>query len=379
MKTVKFYAYLEDNVGDDLMVEVLLNRYPNYRFYYENLHYPEYSEKSNKFASFHNFCNVDILEKKYAKINKFFNLITFHKCENIVYQLVHKHLDKSCIAHISIAGSIYRENPNDPWQARKQYDEKMLKTGPVFIIGANFGPYYDPAFYDYFKNYFGSCASVCFRDQYSYNLFSGLQNVFYAPDVVLNYKPNILSNVNKDKVLISVISFEKRPELQKYETAYYNSIVEFCIKAISDGMRPVLASFCEPEKDNIAVDRIYDMLPADTQSFTEKYYYKKTSELKNILSAAKFVVATRFHSIILSLLYNVPFFCVAYDQKCVNLLSDLKYPFYCTPGECSKISPKEMYDNILSPETIIPNLKDYIKKAEGQFTSLDYFLNNQID
>ena len=73
-KYIKLYACIYNNVGDDLMVDILLKRYPTYTFFYSN----QYYEASNKFLKYKNFINLYSVYKKWDILNHLCNKLTFN-------------------------------------------------------------------------------------------------------------------------------------------------------------------------------------------------------------------------------------------------------------------------------------------------------------
>ena len=62
----------------------------------------------------------------------------------------------------------------------KIVEEFEKKEKPVFILGANFGPYITQDFFDKYFFLFSKCHDICFRDSYSKELFKNLDNVRYC-------------------------------------------------------------------------------------------------------------------------------------------------------------------------------------------------------
>ena len=145
-------AYLEHNLGDDLFLDILVNRYPDHKYYIMSS-----SEKQRE--------NVKVYS------NELFNKI-IRRLE------LKKILANRCDVIVSIGGSMYMEQKND---TNKKF---YLGKKPYYILGSNFGPYHTQTYYENVHKFFEKAEDVCFREKYSYDLFSDIPQVRYASDIV---------------------------------------------------------------------------------------------------------------------------------------------------------------------------------------------------
>lgn len=363
MRYIKLYAYLNGNLGDDLMVEILLKRYPHYHFLYMGN-----NDDYKQLSSYDNFITRKKLIQKWRIVNRLCNILFGGKRKHVFVNLILDQMKKKAVCSVHIGGSIFIEHSSAKIQVAREREK--MEGSPLFIIGANFGPYVHQVFLDSFRVCFRDVADVCFRDQESYRLFSELPNVRYAPDVVFNYKGDAKKKTTND-VIISVIDFHSRPKLVQYAEQYDCFIAELCRECINRGIRPVLMSFCRNEGDEIAVERIYNSLPEVTRSKTDIMRYQDVDTAVKRLAEAKFVVATRFHAMILALLYNVPFYSIAYDPKITNVLDDIGFESYCMPEKIGTLGASEIMDT-KQKDIQITEIK---QKANQQFESLDQYLS----
>lgn len=74
MKYIKLYAYLNGNLGDDLMVEILLKRYPNYQFIYMGK-----ADDYKPLAHYDNLITKNKLKQKWNTLNRVLNALTRQK------------------------------------------------------------------------------------------------------------------------------------------------------------------------------------------------------------------------------------------------------------------------------------------------------------
>ena len=102
-------------------------------------------------------------------------------------------------------------------------------------------------------------------------------------------------------------------------------------KFIDDGKEVYLFSFCEHEGDVRTIDRILDLMDDSYSSrvniidYTGKsgdlYYFVK------LYSRMEKTICTRFHSLVMSLVFKHELMVISYSDKLNNLLDDLGYDF----------------------------------------------------
>src|SRR5699024_7072377 len=113
-------------------------------------------------------------------------------------------------------------------------------------------------FYNEYRFIFNKVTDICFRDKYSYNLFSELNNTRLASDVVFTLNTNDIEAENhENNFVISVINLENRENLAEYKESYEKKITEITSELIKQGNQVILMSFCENEGDLEAINRIY--------------------------------------------------------------------------------------------------------------------------
>src|SRR5699024_1207524 len=198
-----------------------------------------------------------------------------------------------CNAAVYIGGSIFMQQDN--WQQTLRKKEKMkIKNKPFYVIGANFGPYQDEEFYVQYKELFKTYTDICFREEYSYNLFNDLENVRVANDVIFNLKSQ--KKLSRKNIVISVIKPSIRKEFKGIDEIYYQKIKELSIYFIDKGYEVILMSFCEYEEDNEAVEEILRTIPKKYSNCITKHFYKyNLDETLTKITTTSFVIATRFH------------------------------------------------------------------------------------
>lgn len=363
-KKVLIYAYTNFNLGDDLFIKLLCERYPNTLFY---LYVPSDYKKL-----FNDIRNIRIIpsDKFYKRaINYFFRLL---KVDNVYLRTK---LAKKSDALVYIGGSLFMQK--EGWE--KEFEKKSnfsIKDKPFYLLGANFGPFQDNEYYTAYKKLFSTYTDICFRDSYSYELFKELPNVRMADDIIFQLKtqPKI-KEVNTNNVVISVIKPSIREHLVNYDEVYYNKIKDIIISLNEKEFQVTLMSFCEKEGDEEAIEKVLELLPKNYSGNVKKHFYKyNIDKALEEIANSNFVIATRFHSMILGWLYNKPVFPIVYSKKMTNVMEDVGFNgLYIDLKNIEQLETSDVHKSI---KTNIIDISKQIENAEGHFKKLDKLLLN---
>ncbi|KAB7671739.1 polysaccharide pyruvyl transferase family protein [Bacillus sp. B1-b2] len=285
-----------------------------------------------------------------------------------------KLLSSICHAVVHIGGSLFVQGDN--WKKQyKRTKERYINSKPFYLLGANFGPYYTSEYYDSHRKIFSNYTDVCFREKYSYELFEDMNNVRMADDIVFQLQTDKKELVGQN-ILISVIN-PSRKSLEGYSQIYYKKISELSIFFVEKGYTVTFMSFCQFEGDDLAIKDIMNLIPIEYKNDIKAHYYKKSIEQSLLLIAQScFIIATRFHSMILGWVYNIPVFPIVYSNKMTNVMNDMGFN-----GKFVNVT--EIGD--IQPEVILTCMKDnniniskQIKNAESHFIKLDDYLIDNI-
>ena len=116
--------------------------------------------------------------------------------------------------------------------------------------------------------------------------------------------------------------------IEKWEpNGYYGNEEKF----IDEGKEVYLFSFCEHEGDLRTIDRILDLMDDYYQARVNIIDYSgKSGDLYyfvKLYSRMERTICTRFHSLVMSLVFKQELMVVSYSDKLNNLLDDLGYDF----------------------------------------------------
>lgn len=362
MKKVMVNAYTSFNLGDDLFIKILCERYPNTRFF---LFAPKEYRKT-----FGDIRNLSIIADN-SLIIRGLNFIFRRIKKHILFRrLIVRKIAKKCDAAVYIGGSLFMQSNN--WnEALNNVNNMRIGDKPFYLLGANFGPYSNFEYYKMHKELFIGYTDICFREKYSYNLFSDLENVRHADDIIFQTQSLEIKPPQKN-IVISVIKPSKKG-LTNYEEIYYQKISELLIFFIIKGYIITLISFCESEGDSEAIDAICNLVPKEYLDKVNVHLYKNNiDKTLYVIASSSFVIATRFHSMILGWRYNKPVFPIAYSTKMINVMEDLGFNgTYTNFNDLHKLQPELVFRSLDS------NLIDVSKQshnAEKHFEKLDEFL-----
>lgn len=380
MKKVLVKAYVRKNLGDDLFLKVLFERYPQILFYLE--------ASANYGDVFNHYHNVEIIKEKSkglflrysdyilrhffpfffkAVLNWRFNL--FFK-KNLYFQDID--------ALVLIGGSMFMQHRNLPVYDEIEFYKQLEKSKPklsIFFLGANFGPFKDDKYLQGYAEVFSKASDVCFRESYSKKLFNDIENVRFAPDIVFSASFNLLEK-KKDTVGFSIVNPGRKDKISIGECeVYYEKNAELISNFVKDSKTVYLFSFCKEEGDEDAINKIVHKLEAGILEKVQIYLYSGNLELfLETYSQVEIMFCGRFHAIILSLLFEQSIFPIIYSSKMTNVLKDLGYK-----GNMVDIDNIELlvYEDIKTNIDMNKlNILEVRKEANVQFQKLDAFLTN---
>lgn len=363
MKKIMIYAYTKDNLGDDLFIKVLCDRYPDIKFILQ-------TDQKNKFDDVKNLKCYKTEFISIKIINKVLRIIKLDRIQipNIKEHLLLKKVDAS----VYIGGSIFMESEN--WKNQISLLNKRIdKSKKFYIMGCNFGPYSSEKFYEEYRCLLKKCKDICFRDEYSYNLFRDMNNVRKSDDIVFTMK-NFEKNDNASKVTVSVIDLKGRKTLENYNNDYIDKMAELCKYMVDRGEEVNLISFCKAEGDERAIENILNRLDISYLCKINKIYYSgNIKDTLKILENSKCVISTRFHSMILGFILGVPTFPIIYSEKMKNVLDDIGFKGkFINIEDIKTLNIDNTYNNMYYNSIDVQKQK---LKAEKQFKMLDILLD----
>lgn len=381
-KKVFVKAYTAYNLGDDLFLDILFKRYPHVDFVLDTS-LKTYNHFVNKYS------NVSIIgvcldvfpssilsrftRKTLECISLKFHKKKFTKYINNRYSSVLE----SCDAFVAIGGSMFMQLPSYKYSYDLYFYEYIINNFPrmkKFFLGCNFGPYKSEWFLSGYRRVFSRFDDVSFRDKYSYDLFSSLRSVRINPDIVLMFKGAVSSIKDRKKIGITIrksddesISFLKK----------HIEIIGYLVRKCE--FEVLLFSFCENEGDEAFAKELLDNCCKDEllKSKVDLVLYNEHSDIDSFIykySSVYYMFAERFHSMILSILFEQLVIPISYSKKMDNVLSDISFKNR-TYNIQSFINMNVSDVNILLSQDKFRFTQNYIDSAVNHFIKLDNFLN----
>jgi len=316
--------YPKINLGDDLFLKIICERYPNHVFYLLA------GEDYNVFCDL--FPNLRLISPKFEDTisNKIFRRIglrifpsLFKKELQLVYKKQYDNFQIGFDAFVSIGGSIFMQSTDklllDSEIAFYDLLNEILPDMPKYFIGCNFGPYSNNDYVELYKTIFKKANDVCFREEYSANIFKDIPTVRWAPDVVLGMP---VKQMEKDINSVGFSIVKARGGIN--EADYHVKYAELISRYLDMGKDVYLFSFCKSEGDEAAINSIISYLKTDMR-VTKVFYRGDIDEFLAVYSKMNILYCGRFHAMILSMLFQQKIYPVVYSKKMMNVLIDLKY------------------------------------------------------
>ena len=361
MKRVCLYAYDKVNLGDDLFMRTIAARYTDTKFYL-------WSDGVNK----QNFSDVDNLNVIDQQSRGFRAL---GKIRGSIPSRFRTWMESHCDAIVYIGGSIFMEYPH--WERYVAWWKGKACQNQMFVLGANWGPYRTPEYKDGMAETFGYMKDICFRDQYSKNQFADILNVRYAPDILLSL-PMPRCEIREKQLFVSLIDCggDDHAELRQYQETYLEHMSTLLGQYLEDGWQVVLSSFCRHEGDEAAVSEVLHRISG--RGFGDKitvlaYDGTNSTEILQSISESDYVLATRFHGVILALAAGRPVLPVIYSDKTRNTLDSIGFE-----GRCLDLRTREVVSFEDSKENWMNRVKidrdSICADAEKHFSELDKVL-----
>lgn len=294
-------AYARKNLGDDLFIKMLLDRYPSYDF----------------FMKINDTSHLDKLSE--------YNNLTILKGDDTDEELYKTNVE-DYDGYIYIGGSIFMEGGKVYNLSEKFYDFiKRCKEAnrPFCYVSSNYGPYYTEEYLNLSKKAFTDCYDICFRDQYSYEMFKDIPNVRYAPDYIFTYPTNKEQKI-ENSIGISVIDLDIRENLKIKSAEYIDMLTNNIKTYIEKGMKVYLFSFCKNEGDEKTIDILLNKFKGNN-NLIDVRYDGDLDEFINIYSQMQYMICARFHAMILSSTSKQKMYIMSYSKKIDNVILDLKF------------------------------------------------------
>ncbi len=356
MKKVALRFYNANNLGDDLFVKIITERYTDKFFFYKN----------QTTVAFRRIVN---LSSSGGKLTNFIYRVR-QKLGDSMDLGIRRIVCKSDLL-VYVGGSIFIEGNSIPyWEQELGFYRSLDK--PYYILSSNFGPYKDPTFVNIVRGIVASAQDVCFRDQSSYEIFKNILSARVATDIAFTLDTSEFSTVKQEKLVVfSVIDAYKKFD-EETAVKYEQEIINLSSKFVNDGYRVTFMSFCKFEGDEDAIKCIMTKMDESLRQKIDTYMYRgDLNEALAALASSEIIVASRFHASILGLVLGKKILPLAYSDKTTNILNDMNFK-----GPVVDIRKIDAFDGSTFDINSLQynDVSDQKKLAEKQFQELDKVL-----
>lgn len=309
--SVFVYAFTDLNVGDDLFIRKLVTSYPDIRF-------------------------VLMVRRPYREMFARYRNVTIYEEEGFVLRTskmlgidnrIRWRIPHECDYAMLIGGSIFQEYSD--WENQHQWYRELFDHDKLYFLGCSWGVCRTKRFEEEMRGVFSEIRDICFRDRYSYNIFSHLPNVRYAPDILFGFDWSPYAQIREKKqVLISTVNCRsKNIGLDIHEAAYHKFLGGLTEDFVARGYRVVFCAFWEGDGDLAAARAVRAALPLEVQAHTSVVNYCGTNmdQILGLIAESEYIVATRFHAMILGLGAGKKVLPLIYHIKLRNVLADLSF------------------------------------------------------
>ena len=372
MKKILVKYYSKTNLGDDLFVQTLAEQFSDCKVQVmvNPMHRLKHRAKNLKI---HPYSYVLYPARQFLKVIKRSRSLA-NKVEKTLKRHYLKLIEKSD-AFVNIGGSIFtqsgpKEKEIDFQTAERPefaFESHLQGHGKSVVIGANLGPIFTADYQSHVKNIFSNYAHVCLRDYASYQQIRELSHVQYAPDVLF-LAPQPEMTAQEENVVISVIDITHYSGDQAVIDAYYTLLRDSILAFDAKGIPVTLVSFCKSQGDEDAIRKLKELLPDDVKVSSHCYNGDIRATL-SVLSNASYIIASRFHSMILGVSFGKPVFPISYNCKTKNYLNDLD--FRGRSATFATLTQTTCEDILYNYENkIVTDCELHKKYAENQFRGL---------
>ncbi len=382
-KKVKLRAYAAANLGDDLFIELICKRYPDDTFFlcgskkfrkiYKKI--PNLKYKCWDYAYFRIYSLI------YRLLAKIFACAFGNKqIQYTTDELLNNKYAIMADVNVYITGSGFMNSPDEFDSLMDKYDRELnyYKLHP-YVIGCNFGPFAYREYLDMYRKLFSYTSDLCFRDNYSLQLFPNISHARRAADIVFNYPVESVQKqkrmINTEYMLISVANLRKdNDNASNFFQDYVEFVKRIVIERTKQKKYTVLVGFSQEQKDDITILDILRNI--DDCYYTYNYCYPDISsmEMLSLFRDATNIIATRYHAMVLAVLFEKPVCSVCYNEKTQHVLGDI----YMQDSGISLEDMKKLdYDSLIREKMHVidkRHFRNLIESAKLQFMQLDKVL-----
>jgi len=310
MKKIFVKAFLEKNLGDDIMLIELFRHFPNFYFYLSCSN--RYMNQYKRFFS--GYPNVEMTGVQLYQISVFGN----------GYFAGIVQIGGSILQGTRLKGCFYR------WRNICAII-KQKKYGTFYnIIGCNTGPFINKVTQKFVEAEIKSATCISLRDRMSFDYVKGIHykgKAVYADDIVMGYVSKLKEEIDYKKEQRLGISVMLPINLKSQKQRVIDSYIQLADHYILKTGNPVsLLCFNMGSQDDYSIAKAVKMGSAYcSQIKIICYQQSNIRDMINNIAQCSNMIAVRFHSLIIGCVLNLNVFPISYSEKTENILDDWGY------------------------------------------------------
>lgn len=348
-------AYLDKNLGDDLMLYHLLNYFSN-----NNSEHIFYIHCEKHLVEYYNnllreFLNYKLIQCILRRINRY----------NIKFNLI-----------LQIGGSVLQgKKYSGCWYRflNCRLFDKLKRVGINYIIiGCNTGPFKN-SFMEYFvKKEISKTSLITTRDINSFNYIKDIvskDTVHYFPDILFGISNIINIKEKNESNILGIAVHGKSKEIIS------GFLAEFC-EIYNNKTNSKIRLFCFDagiEDDLTAANMIYERV-LNKENIEIICHEASYNNFLSSMSECNRIVAIRFHAAIIASAIKIPYITISYNNKMRNFMNDINHINKDFPVESINSTSIQEFIDILINDPVIPNDNMGINNS-GHFKTLMNWLS----
>lgn len=311
---VLIHAYVAQNLGDDLFISLICERYRRHVFYL-------FADYRYQYPNIPNLITIPVypLPRFIRRVlQKAFKVNLDQQVEYMKLRHLQKKYIKEMDMQIWLGGSQFVETKH--WQriiAYKKFQQSF--TLPFVSISATAGPFrteeYKKAAIDVIREY----DDICFRDKKSYEITGKLPNARYEMDMV--YSISDVHKIKKRKIIVSLIDVCGKFS-QELGIRFEEKICEILNEYNKRGYSITFLSCCSIQKDSIVSRKVMNNISNPGNICLLEF----TGNIEKVISEicqAEYMIACRYHANVLGLRYGLKVLPIIYEDKTEFMLHTL--------------------------------------------------------
>ena len=384
MKNVKLRAYAAANLGDDLFLELICARYPHAKFHLcgSRVFATHYSHIPN--LCYHSFDTpaVRVAVAGYRTVARLVNRLSGktllrQRTTDMALEYFYAH---RADVNVFITGSGFMNSVEEfDSLPQKMEEERCYYRLHPYLIGCNFGPFVYGEYLQMYQTLFQDTADLCFRDAYSLSLFPMVDTARMAADIVFSYPTELVESIppvmEEPYLLVSAANLTKdQDEAARHMDEYVSMIRRLVADRNSRKLHTVFLGFSTHQKDDETIRKILDGVEDLQWNHVYSYPALTSNQALRLIRDAESVVATRYHAMVLALLFGKDVCTICYSEKVRHVLEDIDPDaVYVSLDEMGQMMPEQ-----LESERIFriggETRKRLIASSQNQFRELDKIL-----